>query len=163
MTWFIAASVIVVMAASGFGLYTAFRGPKVKFEDAIVDALAEHPETFQAFRAGVLARFKPHVGERWHLDQPPLAYPDYDAKKDAEGTERLLGSPAYWYDGADPRDAKGRYRIGLDGGGGGWGGGDPRGSFQIYVDDKGRIVGWQASKKEWHDAIIAKSKSAAGR
>lgn len=155
--------VIVILVVGGIGLYASLREPTVKFEDAIVDTLAEQPESFQAFRAGVLARFEPNEGELWHLDQPSRTYPDYNAIKYAQRTEGLLGSAAYWYVGADPKSAKGHYGITLDGGGGGWGGGDPRGSFYIFVDEKDRIVGWQASKQVWREAIIAKSKDRVSR
>lgn len=161
--WRIAATIILATVVCGSGLYACLREPTVKFEDAIVDTLAEQPESFQAFRAGVLARFEPNEGELWHLDQPSHTYPDYNALKYAQGREGLLGSAAYWYVGADPKSSKGHYRIGLDGGGGGWGGGDPRGSFYIFVDEKDRIVGWQASKQVWREAILAKSKDRVSR
>jgi hypothetical protein len=120
-----------------------------KYEDILIEQLSRGPISFSEFRKGMLAE-APNDATRYDMDNPDIDDASF-AKAVAKRTELQTSIPIVWAAGRSVDDLKYVYSIRIHGAG--WGGGDIKEIFTVYVGDDAMIIGWHATVPEWRARI----------
>lgn len=151
-----------VLLAAGIGAAVAggtlilfhMAEPKVTFEMAVMESLAEHPADYPTFVREVESRVELNEGQRWYLENPLITDPDKASRYAAAYEIETTASPVVWYHGRGVGDVLKCYSLQFGGTGGFFGGGAGTGHFMIFVGAREEFVGWQTYNPEWRAKVL---------
>lgn len=120
-----------------------------KYEDILIEQLSRGPIPFADFRRAVLSEMS-YRSVLYNLNNADAAGPDR-CRDWITARAANASFPVVWAPGHAIGDVNEVYSIGIHGAG--WGGGDLKGSFEVYVSSDGKVVGWHTNIAEWRTRI----------